>query len=140
MLPGINGSPLERDFSRARGRSRRYKQTCLQVIKFLCSSTCDPLRQYADTPRDSPLTRATARSPGLYSGSESNATAGLSAPFPAKSSFSGILNSSTLAKVIPNLAYANHFFRKGAFMQIQMMKLSEIHPYDVPQSDLHLLE
>lgn len=27
--------PLERDFSRARGRSRRYKQTCLQVIKFL---------------------------------------------------------------------------------------------------------
>ena len=27
--------------------------------------------------------RATARSPGLYSGSESNATAGLFAPFPA---------------------------------------------------------
>ena len=34
-------------------------------------------------------------------------------------------NSSTLAKVAPNLAFANHFSRKGTFMQIQMMKLSE---------------
>lgn len=45
--------------------------------------TCDTHRQCADTPPDSPLTCATARSPGLYSGSESNATAWLFAPFPA---------------------------------------------------------
>lgn len=36
-LPGINGSPLERDFCEGAGRTLRYKQTCLQVIKFLCS-------------------------------------------------------------------------------------------------------
>ena len=33
MHSRVNGSPLERGFSRARGRSRHYKQTCLQVIK-----------------------------------------------------------------------------------------------------------
>ena len=40
----IPESTVPRDFSRARGRSRRYKQTCLQVIKFLCSLILNDLR------------------------------------------------------------------------------------------------
>ena len=54
VLPGVNGSPLERDFSRGCGRSLRYKQTCLPVIKFLCSVILNNLRSTPTARRHAP--------------------------------------------------------------------------------------
>lgn len=53
-IPESTVPPLERDFSRARGRNRHYKQTCLQVIKFLCALIINDLRSTPTVRRHAP--------------------------------------------------------------------------------------